>query len=61
MPLTQEGPGWAGCLRGTELRGLPLFRGRAKSLGPLGQPPAYSSPSTGFRAARGCLLPGKPT
>ena len=50
VPLTQEGPSWAGCLGGTELRGLPLFRGGAKSLGPLGQPLLHSGHSTGFQA-----------
>lgn len=66
VPSTQEGPGWAGCLGGTELHGLPLFRGRAKSLGPLGQPVLHSGPSTGFQAnlwvpqASSLLVPAPP-
>lgn len=66
MPLTQEGPGWAGCLGGTELHGLPLFQGCAKSLGPLGQPLLHSGPFTGFQAnlwvpqASSLLVPAPP-
>ena len=49
MPPTQEGPGWASCLRGTELHGLSLSSEAVQNLqAPWASPLLHSCPSTGF-------------